>query len=740
MTIKHMDRTISAEDLTTLYDIEIQTNEQTNEITHIKLTRKNFHDEVDGDPSYYDLLDYFYTKNEINERIKIHLMVVNDLNSLPQNGQENYLYLIPVESGNDNDNTIEFYRIYIWAEDNNGDYDYIEAGTTELDLEPVLSRLSNLETNKVDKVQNKQLSTEDYTTAEKNKLSGIKLEEIETIGNKINDISTYSNDTEAYPSAKAVASYAQPKGNYLTSHQDISGKVDKVSGKGLSTNDFTDSYKNELDNLSNNYQPISNKSQSISTDSQSTTKYPSVKAVEDYTSTIYATKTELNNAQIDSSNVDLTGYLSIADAEKSYIKKQNGTQFSLEYADMENEYDERYYENHERHISGDEGVLYGVNLEEGITYLGYTREHNSNYFTFKVDKSNESHSFNELCEIYYFKDIAIYTVSTDYFENDFNGDIYDFEDIENDSNFNYIGLLNYHEDVILGKNLANVAWSGDYNDLENKPTIPDISGKVDKVLGKGLSTNDFDDSYKNKLSDIENNANNYRHPTTFASSNAKGFYLFSTDKEGHVTDIEEVEGTDIPNHPHDFIVSKLSQEGGGHFLVEDNKDGTLNALDDSITYDINEDELSFTDGTGIIKLEEIETTGNKINDISTHSNDTDAYPSANAVANYALTSQDISEIMDFFEEQFISEITVGIEIIWDDSNNENQMRPSNLTVTLLRDNEFQDTIVLTEDENWSHLIPNLNDSYSYSWIISQPIGYVTSSYETNNNITTCVLK
>ncbi len=33
---------------------------------------------------------------------------------------------------------------------------------------------------------------------------------------------------------------------YLTQHQDISGKVDKVSGKGLSTNDYTTAEKNKL--------------------------------------------------------------------------------------------------------------------------------------------------------------------------------------------------------------------------------------------------------------------------------------------------------------------------------------------------------------------------------------------------------------------------------------------------------------------------------------------------------------
>ena len=38
-------------------------------------------------------------------------------------------------------------------------------------------------------------------------------------------------------------------GTVITSHQDISGKVDKVAGKGLSTNDFTDTAKDQLDGL-----------------------------------------------------------------------------------------------------------------------------------------------------------------------------------------------------------------------------------------------------------------------------------------------------------------------------------------------------------------------------------------------------------------------------------------------------------------------------------------------------------
>lgn len=40
-----------------------------------------------------------------------------------------------------------------------------------------------------------------------------------------------------------------------------------------------------------------------------------------------------------------------------------------------------------------------------------------------------------------------------------------------------------------------------------------LADKVDKVEGKGLSTNDFSAAYKTKLDGIANGANNYSHPT-----------------------------------------------------------------------------------------------------------------------------------------------------------------------------------------------------------------------------------
>nr|DAS45591.1 MAG TPA: Head fiber protein [Caudoviricetes sp.] len=89
--------------------------------------------------------------------------------------------------------------------------------------------LYNTIANKQDKEAGKGLSTNDYTSADKTKLSNI------AAGAQVNVIETVKvNGTALTPSGKAV-------------NIDLSGKVDKVTGKGLSTNDFTDAYKNKID-------------------------------------------------------------------------------------------------------------------------------------------------------------------------------------------------------------------------------------------------------------------------------------------------------------------------------------------------------------------------------------------------------------------------------------------------------------------------------------------------------------
>lgn len=101
-------------------------------------------------------------------------------------------------------------------------------GTASAGTETAFARGDHVhphDSTKVDKVSGKGLSTNDYTTAEKEKLAGIEA------GAQVNptNVSAFTNDA-----------------GYLTQHQDISGKVDKVSGKGLSTNDYTTAEKNKL--------------------------------------------------------------------------------------------------------------------------------------------------------------------------------------------------------------------------------------------------------------------------------------------------------------------------------------------------------------------------------------------------------------------------------------------------------------------------------------------------------------
>ena len=92
-----------------------------------------------------------------------------------------------------------------------------------------ISALDSAVAGKVDKVAGKGLSTNDYTTAEKAKLAGL---------------SNY-DDTSVKASITAIET--------KNAAQDtaIAGKVDKVTGKGLSTNDYTTAEKQKLAGLSN---------------------------------------------------------------------------------------------------------------------------------------------------------------------------------------------------------------------------------------------------------------------------------------------------------------------------------------------------------------------------------------------------------------------------------------------------------------------------------------------------------
>lgn len=174
-------------------------------------------------------------------------------------------------------------------------------GTAHVTLEQIDSitdAIVKKEATKVDKVDGKQLSTEDYSTTEKTKLTGIAegaqvnvLESVKVNGTALEvtekgvniDLSEYAKSadlTTALTYKGTVENYAalpakdQKIGDVynvtaadathnlnagenvawngkewdnLGGVTDLSGKVDKEEGKGLSANDFTDALKDKLD-------------------------------------------------------------------------------------------------------------------------------------------------------------------------------------------------------------------------------------------------------------------------------------------------------------------------------------------------------------------------------------------------------------------------------------------------------------------------------------------------------------
>ena len=91
---------------------------------------------------------------------------------------------------------------------------------------------------------------------------------------------------------------------------------------------------------------------------------------------------------------------------------------------------------------------------------------------------------------------------------------------------------------------AKIKGDGDRYTMELlDDTTVDLSGKVDKVAGKGLSTNDYTTAEKTKLAGIAAGANKYVHPSHTAATS--GLYKITVDALGHVTAVTAVTKNDI---------------------------------------------------------------------------------------------------------------------------------------------------------------------------------------------------
>lgn len=94
----------------------------------------------------------------------------------------------------------------------------------------------------------------------------------------------------------------------------------------------------------------------------------------------------------------------------------------------------------------------------------------------------------------------------------------------------------------LGEQQTSVDLSG-Y--VKTTTLTSELAKKVDKVTGKGLSTNDYTTAEKTKLSGIAEGANKYVHPSSAAGAKTSGMYKITTDANGHVTAATAVVKADI---------------------------------------------------------------------------------------------------------------------------------------------------------------------------------------------------
>ena len=490
---------------------------------------------------------------------------------------------------------------------------------------------------KVDKVTGKGLSTEDYTTAEKNKLAGLSnyddTQIIEALDGKADVNHTHSQYLTEHQdlSGKADISDIPTKtsdltndSGFLTSHQDISGKVDKVIGKGLSTNDYTTAEKNKLAGLSNYddtqiIEALDGKADVNHTHSQYLTEHQDISgkvdkvtgkglSTEDYTT---AEKNKLAGL----SNYDDTQIIETLDGKADV--NHTHSQYLTEHQDISGKVDK---------VTGKGLSTEDYTTAEKTKLAGLSNYDDTEILSALSGKADVNHTHSQYLTEH--QDISGKVDKV-------IGKGLSTEDYTTAEKTKLAGLSNYDDTEIL----SALDGKADVNHTHNQYLTEhqDISGKVDKVTGKGLSTNDFTDSYKNKLDNLEENIS---IPTkTSDLTNDSGFltedsiYIATYNS----TTFSEVE-TALSNGKNIFckyvvstyvtyylpIVNK--QNGAFHFsITDDNYNLTLILYRNR--WSKNEDTLLRSSD-----ISDKENKSNKVTSLSSSSTDSQ-YPSAKCVYN-----------------------------------------------------------------------------------------------------------
>lgn len=239
---------------------------------------------------------------------------------------------------------------------------------------------------------------------------------------------------------------------------DLSNKVDKVLGKGLSTNDFTNELKTKLDAIETNAQKnkievIKDAGGQVIPINNGEVRLPASATVDAYT------KAEANTKFVEKENNKVLSSNDFTNALKTKLENLN--------------------ENAEANL------LNGVKTHDGVELPINDKKITLPDFALKSDLSS----------VYKVKGSKASYLEIDAITNKNIGDVYN----ATDTGSNYVWT---------GTEWDNLGGTIDLTNYYNKTQLDTkLDTKVDKETGKGLSTNDFTNDLKAKLENISNNAN-----------------------------------------------------------------------------------------------------------------------------------------------------------------------------------------------------------------------------------------
>ena len=239
---------------------------------------------------------------------------------------------------------------------------------------------------------------------------------------------------------------------------DLSNKVDKALGKGLSTNDFTNELKTKLDAIETNAQKnkievIKDAGGQVIPINNGEVRLPASATVDAYT------KAEANTRFVEKENNKVLSSNDFTNALKTKLENLN--------------------ENAEANL------LNGVKTHDGVELPINDKKITLPDFALKSDLSS----------VYKVKGSKASYLEIDAITNKNIGDVYN----ATDTGSNYVWT---------GTEWDNLGGTIDLTNYYNKTQLDTkLDAKVDKETGKGLSTNDFTNDLKTKLENVSNNAN-----------------------------------------------------------------------------------------------------------------------------------------------------------------------------------------------------------------------------------------